>query len=404
MNKTITDPKVDRLAAEKIVVARVSLLMKQPFFGNIATRLIVKNADDWCPTAATDGRHFYYNSEFVNKLKDKEVEFLVGHELLHCIYSHCGEFNRISGRDSKLWNIACDYAVNRDCVKYNLGTKIATVPILYDDKYEDMCAEQIYDDLLKNAKKINADELVKQLLDQHLSDDGSGSGDGDSSSGPGKISSEERQQIQNDIKEAMLAAAQAVGAGNIPSGIKRFIDGLTESKMNWKEVLVQQIESQIKNDFTFMKPSRRGWSCDAILPSLKKAPSVEVTIAIDMSGSISQEMARDFLSEIKGIMDQHSSVNIGVMCFDTKTYNYREFTEDDTSELLNYELTGGGGTNFDAVWEFLKSEDKTPKQLLVMTDGYPNGSWGDPDYTDTVFLIHGNNRIIAPFGITVSYG
>ena len=85
-----TDPREDFEAREKLTTARVSLLIKQPFFGNMATRLPLVNADDWLPTAATDGRYFYYNSKFINMLKKKEIEFLFGHEVLHNVYEHLG--------------------------------------------------------------------------------------------------------------------------------------------------------------------------------------------------------------------------------------------------------------------------------------------------------------------------
>ena len=71
-----TDPKVDASAREKLVTARIGLLLRAPFFGNLATRMTLINADGWCPTAATDGRKFYYNSEFVNSLPLKQLEFL----------------------------------------------------------------------------------------------------------------------------------------------------------------------------------------------------------------------------------------------------------------------------------------------------------------------------------------
>ena len=61
MEKTkITPEEYKRLKAEvidKIVVARVGLLLRHPFFGNMATRLQIKECDEWCPTAATDGRN-----------------------------------------------------------------------------------------------------------------------------------------------------------------------------------------------------------------------------------------------------------------------------------------------------------------------------------------------------------
>ena len=85
---TVTNPKVDAEAREKLITARIGLLLRAPFFGNLATRLTLINADAWCPTAATDGRKFYYNSEFIKKLPAKQVEFLFGHEVLHNVYDH----------------------------------------------------------------------------------------------------------------------------------------------------------------------------------------------------------------------------------------------------------------------------------------------------------------------------
>ena len=98
-----TDPKLDREVREKLITARVGLLLKASFFGNLATRLKLVNADEWCATAATDGRHFYYNTRFVNMLRPKEIEFLFGHEVLHCVYDH---FGRRGERDPQIWNIA----------------------------------------------------------------------------------------------------------------------------------------------------------------------------------------------------------------------------------------------------------------------------------------------------------
>jgi predicted metal-dependent peptidase len=103
---TVTDPKVDAAAREKLVTARIGLLLKAPFFGQLATRMTLTNADEWCSTAATDGRKFYYNSEFVNNLPLKQLEFLVGHEVLHAVYDHMG---RRGNRDPKLWNIADEF-------------------------------------------------------------------------------------------------------------------------------------------------------------------------------------------------------------------------------------------------------------------------------------------------------
>ncbi len=124
---TITDPRTDAAAREKLTTARIGLLLKAPFFGQLATRMTLTNADEWCGTAATDGRKFYYNSEFVNKMPLKQLEFLVGHEILHAVYDHMG---RRGDRMPRLSNIAADYCVNQDLVDQRIGEKISVVPIL----------------------------------------------------------------------------------------------------------------------------------------------------------------------------------------------------------------------------------------------------------------------------------
>ena len=285
---TATDPKIDASAREKLVTARIGLLLRAPFFGNLATRMNLINADEWCPTAATDGRRFYYNSEFVNSLPLKQLEFLVGHEVLHAVYDHMG---RRGNRDPKLWNIADDYCVNWDLVEQRVGDKIPVA--LYDSKYKGMSAEEVYDDLYENADKINIDELMKRLLDEHLDGDekdGEGDGDGDKpGNGRPKLSEAEKKEIRDEIKEAVLAAAQASGAGNIPGGVKRMIKDLCEPVMDWRELLQQQIESTIKSDFTWARPSRRAWHMDAVMPGMKPGEQIDVVIGIDTSGSITDQ-------------------------------------------------------------------------------------------------------------------
>ena len=170
-----TDPAEDALAREALTTARVALLLKASFFGNMATRLPLVNADEWLPTAATDGRYFYYNSKFILMLKPKEIEFLFGHETLHNVYDHLGR-SKFNLHNPTIANIAADYAVNRDLVNSKIGVMITTVPALYDRKYEKLSMEEIYDDIYENAERINIDELADMLLDEHLdSDDGEGS-------------------------------------------------------------------------------------------------------------------------------------------------------------------------------------------------------------------------------------
>ena len=203
----------------------------------------------------------------------------------------------------------------------------------------------------------------------------------------------------------MMGAAQAAGAGKVPAEIERMIKELTEPKMNWREILRQQIQSTIKNDYTYIRPSRKGWHTGAVLPGINYDETIDICIGIDMSGSIGNEQGADFLGEVQGIMSEYQDYNIKVWCFDTKVYNEQDFTADNGMDLNQYQLMGGGGTDFNANWEYMKEQDIVPKRFIMFTDGYPWDSWGDESYCDTVFVIHGHHdkNLQAPFGLTCHY-
>lgn len=377
------DPVID-----KIIVARVGLLLRHPFFGNMATRLKIQDGSDWCKTAATDGRSIFFNREFFEPLSTKQIEFVIAHEILHNVFDHMG---RREGRNPKIFNIAADYCVNGQLIRDRIGDQITSIKIFHDQKYYGWSAEQVYDDIYEKMDEDMLDQLGK-LLDEHIDWE---NGDGD---GRPTYTKEELKAIRDEIREATMQAAQAAGAGNTPAGVARLIKDLTEPKMNWREMLRQQIQSIIRNDYTFMRPNRKGWHMNAILPGTNFDETIDICVAIDMSGSIGDSQARDFLTEIKGIMDEYKDFKLKLWCFDTRVYNEADFDGYNADEFLSYEVAGGGGTEFDANWEYMKEHDINPKKFIMFTDGYPWGSWGDENYCDTLFIIHGNNTIVPPFG------
>lgn len=402
-----TDPKIDHDARERLVTARIGLLLKQAFFGNLATRLKLVNADEWLTTAATDGRNFYYNSRFVMMLKVKEVEFLVGHEVLHVVYDHLG---RRDNRDPEIWNIANDYAVNADLKKHRVGEMITTVDCLYEKKYEGWASEEIYDDLMKNVQYISIDDLIDKMLDDHIDGDGDeGDGDGDKDGqgrkgkGRPRLTDAEKEEIRQEMKQAVINAAQQAEAGSVPAGVERLIKQLTDPIMPWRELIQTNLTSAIKSDYTWMRPSRRGWHMDAIMPGMNPGEEIDVDIYIDMSGSISNKQGMAFLSEVAGMMDAFDGYNLRVTCFDTRCYNTQEFSSENMENIEEYELHGGGGTDFDCIFDDLKEAGRVPNRLIVFTDGYPFGSWGDADYCDTTWIIHGDPNPNPPFGTYAIY-
>jgi predicted metal-dependent peptidase len=334
----------DEEVKEMIVSSRVRLLIRHPFFGTLATRLKMVEAE-WCPTAATDGRHFYYNSDFFRTLTPEEIDFVVGHEVMHCVYEHCGEFGRLmdkkeEDRDMKLWNIAADYKVNQALVESGVGTMPKQA--LHDRKYYRSYTEEIYEHLKESGEAED-----KQTLDVHMFGDGDekgeGEGEGNDPTGrkaPIKVSPQEAQAIKDQMKQAVLQAAQSTDAGTLPGDIKRIISGMTNPKMDWRELLNISIQSLVKSDFTFMKQSKKSRSMGVYLPGSKNEDKIDVAIGLDVSGSISSSMIEEFLGEVYGIMQQFQDFKIRIWTFDTEVNQrgYKEFDPYNSDELKEYEI------------------------------------------------------------------
>ena len=394
--------QMQKTAAERITQSRVRLLLTKPFFGQLATRLRLEDASDYIPTAATDGRRFLYNVEFVQSLSDPELDFLVGHEVLHVVYDH---MEARGERDKMVYNAAADFNINMTLVEHHVGepikdNKLQGGKICLDWKYRGNNSYEIYDKLIEEGAGQEGG------MDVHL-EVGDSDDDADGQGGQGgtqkvQMSEEEKKALKDEIKQAVIQAAQSAGP-DVPETVKRMISELIAPRMDWRDVLRTQLESSLRSDFTFMRPSKR--SGEVIFPGMNKDEELNVAVFLDTSGSISQSMLRDFLSEVQGIMDQYQSYKITIAQFDTAVYSAEVFTSDDGRTMNEYELKGGGGTDFDVVFNYMAEHDIDPDQMVMFTDGYPWGSWGNADYCDTLFVIHGdkNRSIEAPFGVTIHY-
>jgi predicted metal-dependent peptidase len=387
-------------AKDRLIKSRVAMLLKYPFWGPLAARLKLEEVE-WCKTIATDGRKFYYNSNFVQKCSDGELIFGFAHELGHIIFDH---MTRRGSREPGVWNMAGDFVINNMLIRENVGTRITVVDILADRKYEGKTADEVYDDLMANAT------VIKMPFDDHLEMDGEGDGDGKDGDKDGKgkpkfkkLSEEEQKALRDEWREAVIQAAKNAGAGNCPGDIERLVRDITAPVMDLKDLLRIQFSGSVKSDYTWMRPNRKAWHTGAVMPGQLPGEELDIVVALDASGSIDERMLADFLGMVQGSLDQFTSYKVRVITFDTDVYNEDTFTGDDGRGMDEYNIKGGGGTDFTCIWQWMKDNEVQPHQLVVFTDGYPFGSWGDPDYCDTLFVVHGSNTITAPFGITANY-
>lgn len=399
--------------ADRIAVCRLKLMSEQPFYSSLALRLNYKE-EEKIPTAAVDGKNFFYNRHFINALDNEELKFVMVHEILHIVFKH---LTRRGKRNAKLWNSAGDYVINGIIYRDRIG-RFPDIGGLLDDKYKDKSTDEVYHILEKEGNSGGNN------FDVHVTVNGGSGSDGNDSSSSGnttvsengdmetEMSEDEMNEMEDEVVGAVMEAmkaAQGAGAGKVPGEVSRMVDDYLEPRVDWRSFIHETANAMVKNDYDRRRPNRRFpiHQFGVALPTLKKDDHVEFTLAIDTSGSIDNNMLQEFFSEVIGIVEVFSSFNVDVWCFDTKVYDHSTFNQDNLDEMYDYEIKGGGGTDFMSNWEYMKEIEHMPQIFIMMTDGMPWNSWGDEDYCDTIFLIHDqhqiSNKVEAPFGTTLYF-
>lgn len=408
------------LTRDRIYAARLKLMRDQPFYSTIALRLEPKETDK-IPTIAVDGKQLMYNKHFINALDNDEIIFVFCAEILRLVLRLMTRRNK---RDPKIWHAAGSHVINLMLIRDRIG-KFPDIGGLCDDRFKDMITEQVYSILEKEAKDNDQDgdgdgsgapgNFDMSVTANENNEKGDGQGEM-SIDGDGNItvemSANDIDDLDSEMVAAMIEAAKTAamkGAGTVPGEIQRMISELTEPRINWRTFLREVANGQVMSDYTRKKPNRRLPMAQYrfAFPTMYSEDHVEFTLGIDTSGSICQKMLNDFVSEVHGIVDSFSSFEIHIWCYDTKVYNHQVFTQDNIDDIDRYEIMGGGGTDFDANYRYMKKIDHTPTTFVNLTDGGTWDSWGDPDYCDAIFIIHDQSfiqeRIKAPFGMTLYF-
>ena len=385
----------------KLAAARTRLILDKPFLGALVLRLPMVEANpDWCPTTGTDAKQFYYNPEYINSLTLAQTQFMLAHEALHCALSH---FSRRQHRVLHRWNLACDYAINPLLVEDGLTPPYDT---LIMDEYKGMTAEEIYPLLQEDDNQ--------ETIDEHLYDensDGSGEGEqenpndnpppennkdqqqqekgdqsndeaggknqqngqGQSQPQPGSnpqpppLTPEEKETLEVQWQQRMAGAAQqAIQAGKMDGAMARMIDHLLQPRLPWRMLLSRYMTSMARDDYSYMRQSRRSQG-NAILPSLHSS-QVEVVVAVDTSGSIRDTEIQEFLSEVSALKGQMRARITLIPC-DATIADDAPWIFEPWEELnLQTQISGGGGTDFRPVFEWVDAQSIKPEILVYFSD------------------------------------
>ena len=423
------------LIENKLTAARTKLILDKPFLGALVLRLPLQAADPaWCVTTGTDARKFYYNPDFIDSLKPAETQFILAHEALHCALSH---FARREHRVKHRWDLACDYAINPILIEEGL-----TPPpgILLLKSYQGMSAEEIY--------PLIADNDMSETLDQHLYDkedqfadggqdssdnpldndnqgnippepeqkstqeqsgggssgdqekdpEGSGQQEFDENSGgseapPPPLDQAEAEELSIQWQQRMAGAAQqAQQAGKLSGVMKRLVDRLLQPDLPWRMLLARYMTALARDDYSYTRPSTRRGD-PAIFPTLKSA-EINVLVALDVSGSVSDKELNQCLSEINAIKGQMRARITLIACDSDIVEGFPQVFEPWEEVTLPDSILGGGTTDFRPVFNWISQQDKQPNTIVYFTDAlgqFPT----EPNYP-VVWLIKGKGEV--PWG------
>ena len=400
--------------------------------------------------AYTDGKGIYFNQYEFDWLNEKEtlegkncklnkenLIFIMCHELMHLLTETFVRGNTLgvnTAAQHELWNMASDYEINwmlRNNVDNNgHSALIGKMPEigLYDEKYANMTAEEIYKLLKKELKEQEEDKSAGGF---NQDDDGSGGigngdkedkslsgGDNNSSGLDGSEQKDENKlsghqldchlpiddMTANKLKgqiEEILQQVKAQGLGD--TVLDRICSILFKPvKFDWKRALSRYFKVFLKGNYTWNKPSRSGIATGLRLPAVGNIPMVRVGVALDTSGSISDNMLQKLMRHIFTILTQVKQYEVYVWCVSTEVHENTlvKYTPSNKNTVKDFKFESTGGTNLRTAFPFIEKEfaGKPLDVLIYMTDGEDSLS-GDTTTKvpyPVVWLIIDNKTFVKP--------
>ena len=383
---------------KKLMAARCRLMLSpksggHPFFGALVLHLRYskENAEKmWMPTAGvTADSTLHYTEDFIDKLTLDQTVGLLSHEVMHLALR---VFDRRGNRDPVIFNLAHDYVINMILQKAGLALPPNG---LINKKYDGWSAERVYNDLLKNAKRIKADSFgigQKGGCADHSSHKKQGQGDkdkdGQANGGSKGLTGQDWQRI------LATAAEQARQQGSMPAGLEEIIGDILSPRLHWQDIIARFVSECVRSDYSWRRPGRKSSATDIYLPSLSFSLP-KVVVAIDTSGSMRTEELRTCLGEINGII-QATCGSVRALCCDAAVH----WDEPEIPRAEDIKIKGRGGTSFCPVFEKLEQENTKPSCLIYLTDLYGDFPDTPPDYP-VLWGVVGTGATPPPFGYSV---
>ena len=410
MNAKFYDEKLS--VEDRVIKSKIALMKLSPFYSYLVMHMKFQRNDHSKTIGVDPDGNVFWNKSFMEELTDSELVSVICHEATHCVLRHC---ERAKTRDRAIFNLAVD-AVTNNMLIQNGFTNLPKGGIIPRndsfffkqlgidiDEISKKTAEEIYDELSK-AKEEQSKQKAKGKkkdgegdsdedyeFDEHIPDvqkenkdakdmkekkqSPESSGNEDSGEGEDSNSENKPEEISKteDLDEKWgrilsEATSHAKLAGKDTNGMDRYVDKLLNPKRNWKNILYREVTNEMAVDTTWNRPSRRSESIGIYLPSQKKE-NINMAVAIDSSGSVTDEELKSFLSHTRDVIASFANINLTVVVCDSQVKKVHEFNHANINDVKKIEVKGGGGTSFTPVFDYLAKNKPDIKLVIYLTDG-----------------------------------
>ena len=194
------------------------------------------------------------------------------------------------------------------------------------------------------------------------------------------------QEVRNELTKQPNQPLKQSGTGKGGHNISVGEVGSAKAILDWRLVLREAVKYEV--DWSYQNATIE----DGVLtPHLEEMPMPETEIVLDASGSVTEDLLRNFLRQCKAILP-YSKIKVG--CFDTEFHGFHEIrTEDD---IENIPLKGSGGTDFNVA---IKAFSGRVENKIIFTDGC---SEMPDEPIDAIWIVFGDQKI-DPKGGRVIY-
>ncbi len=368
---------------------RALLIKNNPFFGHLSMGLQLACAP--CKTACTDGSRLIFDPAFAEKLSDQELQFVILHEVLHCVFRH---YIRGKGLHSVLYNIACDIVVNSTILAMwgQESMMIAGEKAMHlapDGKEgREYNAEEIYQMLIhqnhtNGIYQMQTDQNNANKSSQMQTNQNPPASMQTDNEGFEKSSFDrhdiwqgicDKAQLQDNWNRKIQSAFRQCGdSTGMPQQVRTIVQDIARrSGLNWKQLLHDFLQSDTY-DYNFLPPDRRYAFSDFYLPAYnmdeEHQTADDIWVCIDTSGSVTEEELTCTMAEILDAMRQ-AGLKGRISFFDSNITEPEPFEFE--NDLKNLTAQGGGGTSFHIIFRYLKEKlyPDLPRAILIFTDGY----------------------------------